>query len=353
MKITFCLPDHNYRSPIGGYRIVYEYANMLSKQGNQVNIVYCTEESLKNLKIPVIFKKIIIKNIVRKSPKWFELDKKVKRISAPNICDEYIPDADVIFATAVTTAFKVYGLNSNKGKKCYLVQDFENWKVNDDIVFDSYKLNMHIVVISKWLLELVRPYNNNVVCIQNPVDTSFYHIKNPIENRNRYCIGMLYHRGEYKGAKYSIQVLKRIKKLYPQIQVIAFGNPDRDDDIPEWFEYIQHASKDQVVNIYNKCSIFICSSIIEGFGLTGLESMSCGCALVSSNYKGVFDYAIDEKNALLSEVKDIEAMADNIVKLIENDKYRIDLAYNGSKSAKEHSWENAMNKMNCFIKSLK
>lgn len=39
MKITFCLPNHNYKSPIGGYKMVYEYANRLVEKGHSVNII--------------------------------------------------------------------------------------------------------------------------------------------------------------------------------------------------------------------------------------------------------------------------------------------------------------------------
>ena len=59
-------------------------------------------------------------------------------------------------------------------------------------------------------------------------------------------------------------------------------------------------------DILNYASIFICSSINEGFGLTGAESMACGCALATTSYPAVFEYAVDKKNCLVSPVKDIK-----------------------------------------------
>ena len=38
MKITFLLPG--YPAPIGGYRVVYEYANYLATKGNKISIVH-------------------------------------------------------------------------------------------------------------------------------------------------------------------------------------------------------------------------------------------------------------------------------------------------------------------------
>ena len=42
MKITFCLPSFA-EHPIGGFKMVFEYANRLSKNGHKVNIVFLTE----------------------------------------------------------------------------------------------------------------------------------------------------------------------------------------------------------------------------------------------------------------------------------------------------------------------
>ena len=47
--------------------------------------------------------------------------------------------------------------------------------------------------------------------------------------------------------------------------------------------------------------------------------MACGCALVSTEYQGVLEYGINNKNALLSPIKDSVAMVENVCKLFEND----------------------------------
>ena len=116
--------------------------------------------------------------------------------------------------------------------------------------------------------------------------------------------------------------------------------------------YIKCISK-ETVDIYNEISIFVCATIEEGFGLTGLEAMACGAALVSTSYEGVKEYAVDKVNCLLSPVCNSGKLAENIEYLIRNDEKRMKLAMNGVKMAQDHSWENAMNIFRRYIQSVK
>ncbi|EJG42216.1 eps5M domain protein [Streptococcus pneumoniae 2070108] len=63
--------------------------------------------------------------------------------------------------------------------------------------------------------------------------------------------------------------------------------------------------------------------------------MACGCALVSTAYSGVFEYAIDGENALLSPIKDSVSLATNIIKLIRNHDLRLSIATQATKDMKK------------------
>lgn len=65
--------------------------------------------------------------------------------------------------------------------------------------------------------------------------------------------------------------------------------------------------------------------------------MACGCVLASSKYRGVLEYAVDGKNALLSPIKDSKAMVDNIVEVFDNSKLRNRLIEGGIKTAEQRS----------------
>lgn len=140
MKITFCLPNHNYKSPIGGYKMVYEYANRLVERGHSVNIVFCTKDSLKKYLLPSSIRHVLSQYIVSKSPKWFALDERVNKVAAQEISDEFIPNADIVIATAAQTALPISRLNQDKGKKAYFIQDYEKWVVTEKDLLMTYQL---------------------------------------------------------------------------------------------------------------------------------------------------------------------------------------------------------------------
>ena len=89
--------------------------------------------------------------------------------------------------------------------------------------------------------------------------------------------------------------------------------------------------------IYNNSSIYIASSLSEGWGLTVGEAMICGAAIACTDVDGFKEMVAHNQNALLSPIKDAKAMSDNIIKLIEDDELRINLACKGHESIQKFS----------------
>lgn len=339
MRITFCLPEIS-TVPTGGYKIIFEYANRLSERGHEITLVFLTNNVwnrvTKNCKI-----KSIVGNIRgKKNPSWFKLKPTIRKIMTPYLDGRDFPEADFIFATAVTTANIVKEMPEKYGKKCYLIQGFETWLLPESKVIETYNYGFLNITVSKWLCDIVQSYTETpVFCVSNPIDTEIFYLLNPIEKRNPFHLGMLYHEGEHKGISYAIDAIKKVKKIYPEIEVNIFGVPSRPVFLPEYFNYTQQATQQELQKIYNDTSIFLCATIDEGFGLTGAESMACGCALVSTAYSGVFEYAIDGENALLSPIKDSVSLATNITKLIRNHDLRLSIATQATKDMKKRGWE--------------
>lgn len=350
--ICFVLPEAS-NHPIGGYKMTFEYANRLAIAGYKVKILFLNESGLKKYPVPKFIKHMFENFRTKREPRWFKLHPNVEKISSTQKnYRQFLQNVDIAIATAVTTAYPVKTLFPNS-KKMYLIQDFEDWNVSPEFVYKTYGLGYTNIVVSKWLKNTVDKYSKKPsIYIQNPLNTDKYKVINSIENRNRYSIGMLYHESPIKGCKYSIQALKKVKEKYPSLKLLMFGAYDPPRNLPSWITYYKNASSEQTIKIYNSVSIFVSGSVKEGFGLTGLESMACGSALVSTNYRGVQEYALDGKNALLSPIKNIDGLANNIIRLIEDDNLRIKIAYNGEKTAKEFSWEKAYKKFENTISNL-
>ena len=124
--VTFLLPGGS-KEPVGGYKVVYEYANRLVNDGYNVNIILPAtllwkEQSLKEKVKGIIrfFYFDIFKN--KYLPyKWFPLDKNIKVYWTPTLEEKYIPKSNYIFATAWQTAEYLNKYSELKGKKYYLI----------------------------------------------------------------------------------------------------------------------------------------------------------------------------------------------------------------------------------------
>lgn len=350
MKICFVL-DLIPRYPIGGVKIIFKYANHFAEMGNDVKIVFCSNflES-KEKYIPYWLRKNLVQIYLCKGVSWFKLNSKVKRICIDSISDEDVPDGDVIFATAAPTAEPVAALSMVKGKKYYLIQDYECWAGKKGYVDTTYQLGMHNITIADWLCEKVSSISGKQpTLIRNPIDTSVFKIVTLPQYRFSHSIAMICQTDERKGFKYGLEAIIKIKELFPDTKCIIFGVSKRDTAIPDWIEYKQNVTEKEVVEIYNASAVFLCSSISEGYGLCGAESMACGCALVSTDYEGVHSYATANEDVLLSEVKNVDGLVENIKVLFENNDKRIEMAIKGNVNIQKISWENAFKTMDDLI----
>ncbi|MHC5247727.1 glycosyltransferase family 4 protein [Enterococcus sp. LJL90] len=349
MKICYVLPAFT-RQPIGGYKIVFEYANRLASAGYDVSILFLNDDVLKKYHLPKKVKPIIANYLTKIEPTWFPLDKKVLKIS--NLEKNYtfkLREIDVVFATGVETVETVLDLFSNS-RKFYFIQGYENWHTDESYLHKTYSENMTNIVVSNWLKRKVDFYGKaESILISNPIDIKKYRVTNPIESRSSRKIGILYHQSKMKGLDYSIAALKVLKERFSDLQVEMFGTPKRPQNLPAWVNYTRGASQSETIKIYNKVSVFLSGAIEEGFGLTGLEAMACGAALVSTNYSGVKEYAVDGVNALLSPVENVDGLVENVSMLFLNEKKRIELAQNGVLSAKKFSWDRAISQLRIIL----
>lgn len=347
-KINFLFPGVPSISS-GGLKMVFEYANRLSQRGYEVGIIFNCEGGFysKRMYIPRFIKEhILYPLLIRYYPKWFNLDSRVKKSFVTAIKDNEIPEADAIIVTAVVSTPYVAKLSEAKGKKIYFIQGFENWYEDwpTERVMSTYRMGMKNIVVAKWLEEKVKEAGADCIVIPNSIDLKVFNIDIPIEERESHSIAMLYHTQPLKGAKYDLEALSRLKRKYPDLKVRLFGKPMRPSNFPRWIQYTHNATQKQLREIYNLSAIFMCSSIQEGFGLTGAEAMACGAAYVSSDYGGVHEYAKHRRNALLSNPRDVDALVEHVSYLLNHPKERIRLAETGYRDIQQLDWEKSLDK---------
>ena len=344
LRITFVLPRTG-EWPSGGTRIVYEYANRLSRRGHVVTIVHPGRLVINPTKLDHV--KNAVRYALRKldgryTPNpWLTMDPKVRLVCVPSLSERFVPDGDVVIATAWQTTEWVGQYSISKGRGFYLVQHLETWNGPEERVYATWKAPLQKIVTSKWLAEIARDLGESAIYIPLGLDTEAFHIVTPSENRRPTQLMMLYHTAEWKGCEEGLQALSLVRERDPQARAILFGVPARPASLPEWIEYHQSPSAKLLRELYNRAAIFVAPSRTEGWGLTGCEALLCGAALVATDIDGHREFAFHEQTALTCPARSPSALAENILRLIQEPRLRIQLAENGHQFVRQLTYERA------------
>lgn len=349
MKITFILPMY-LSVPSGGFKVVYEYANRLQRRGHQITIVHprtitVATGAVERVKRYLWKPKLLFKN--RQLITWFQVDEDVNLLLVHDLRARFIPEADVIVATAYDTSFQVADYPPEKGKKVYLIQSYETWNGEEAVVQSSWKLPMQKVVISRYLLRLSESFGDikHTYYIPLGLDLSIFKLLVPIVNRAIPRVGMLAHPNKIKGTEDGIRALVFVKEKIPDLQAVLFGTESRNSDWPTWIEYVQRPIQSGLVELYNSCQVFLNPSWAEGWGLPAAEAMASGCALVSADNGGVGEFAINGESAFIVPIKCPKKLAEKTITLLSDNDLRIKMASAGYETVQKFTWERAVSSL--------
>ncbi|MDR1848094.1 MAG: glycosyltransferase family 4 protein [Bacteroidales bacterium] len=357
-KIAFLMPYAGKR-PVGGFKVVYEYANRLVKDNYDVSVIYPASLLFKERSLGIKLRSLIrfvyyILTGDYKCKSWFVLDNRVKEKIVWCLSERFVPKADIFICTAVETSeYLARYKNVPYSNKFYLIQHFEAWFFSEQRVNNSYHLPLRKIVIAEWLEDIVKSAGEDCTLIHNGFDFNFFTQTIPPSRKDKYRVAMLYHILEWKGCDDAFKALDLVKAKHPALCVNIFGFPRRPKTLPDWYDYYQMPDKSTLVRIYNESAIFISASHGEGFSLTPPEAMMCGLALAVTDIGGFTVVCKQDKTALLSPVHCPELLAANINKLIEDDALRIRLAETAHTFIQSFTWENAYQKFLMLIKDTK
>lgn len=352
MRAVFILPNAGTQ-PIGGFKVVYEYANHLSRRGHHVTLVHAAVQRVDTpflelsrrmlhywrLRLPQSF-----------GPStWFALDPSVSVRWVIRPAAHHVPDADVVIATSWDIAEWVNKYSESKGRKFYLIQHLETWDGPEDRVRNTWRMPLQKVVIARWLAAIARESGESAIYIPNGLDFAAFGVDTEPSRRDPYRLGMLFHRHPWKGSADGLQAFARIRQRFPQATLEVFGVSDPPKNLPEGVIYHQRPNPSELRALYNRCAIFLAPSHTEGWGLTATEAMVCGAALVATDIGGHQEFAIPNQTALCSPPRRPEELAANAMRLMEDDNLRLALANAGREFVGQFTWTRAVDAMEAAL----
>ena len=130
-----------------------------------------------------------------------------------------------------------------------------------------------------------------------------------------------------KGIREYLQACEIVKAKHPEVRCMLLGACEgiqdsiSEDDLKSYVDrgIIEHFGEtDKVADYYAQCSVYVLPSYREGTPRTVLEAMSMGRAVITTDAPGCRETVIDGVNGYLVPIQDAKAVADRMVRFIEN-----------------------------------
>ena len=151
---------------------------------------------------------------------------------------------------------------------------------------------------------------------------------------------------DYKNIKRLIKAHQRLLKTMPDLLLVLVGKLDKAAiKTSRWVEqqayqnviFTGFVDDAELAWLYANCRAYVFPSLMEGFGLPGLEAMRHGAPVVSSNATCLPEIYADAAHYF--DPTDITAMANAISQVITDDTLRRSLINRGQQRVNEFSWQ--------------
>lgn len=363
----------------GTDKVLVEKANYLVNHGYEVTIVtesqmgrplsFELDSKVKHIDIALDFNKQYIQGIFKRLYTYSSLMCKYKKLLKKVIQKQH-PDI------VITTMGRSLSLLSKIG--------FDGVKIGEAHTTKMHLRSLHLMEQRGGIFKLLAIYMRWSMCrnvskldalvllTKTDADdwkgkTKTYVIPNPIpfyptesallEKKQVIMVGRY---NDAKGYDYLIPAWEIVHHRHPDWILQVYGSGELYDDVVNWIK--EHKIEDSIVlnepiddikSKYLESSICVLSSIYEGFSLVILESMACGVPVVSFDCPyGPRNIIKDGEDGLLIDFLNIDALAEGLCYLIEDNEKRKIMGINARKNVLRFSKETVMRQWEGLFREL-
>ena len=314
-------PAPSTRHPSGGVSMIYEYASCMAHRGHRVHLYHVDYFQADVTSLDDI--------------DWFDFTEDlVHHFARGQIEPATIPDADVIFGFSTEEQMPPHA-----GLPVVLLQGHQ--MLGERRERHAFTAPCPKVCVASWLIDVGRSYgvpDRQLVHVPLGLRHEKYRLTRPIAGRGP-RVSFCYSEHPQKSSPLALDVLAAVRERVPTLEVVAFGAVAPSQSLPEWVTFVTNPDQEFLVDqIYNTSRVFLCTSEVEGFGLTSVEAMAGGAALVTTDNGGCSDYAFHDRTALLAPTRATDALTDHVVLLLADDERQQQIATAGAEHARTFDW---------------
>lgn len=343
----------------GGVRILLEYAKRLNEAGFDV-VVYHSLLPYKHYRkenIRKYFKKIREKIYflsLRKEylEKYNSISLKIKLI--PYLSECFFKKNDYFIFSYWPIAYALQRSGFDKRKIIYLIQAYERWDADLELLDNTYKMGFINIVTSNFLKNLIKEKAGaDSAVIHDGIDFSVFKPVNK-KNKNTKIIDICFinYTVKFKGTEIILNALDKIYNKYKDAVNIYSMTNTVTEQKQDYIQYIFNPNDNEIAEIMSMCDIFISASSEEGFYLVPAEAMACDCLSLTTPVGAVPDYSSDGVSAVYFEPGNVNQLVEKLEYLLNNIDVLKTISHNGFKEIREKlSWDKSVNQLIKWIEN--
>lgn len=312
----------------GGHRDIFEHLNGLRERGHHAELWTLGDE-----------------------PDWFDLRAPVRSFEDYAELAEALATVDAIkIATWWATASAVWRASVLRGIPVYFVQDIEtsyyagNVKLQN-AVLESYRPEFRYMTISSWNRDRLRELGLEATLIPPGIDLDKFRPLPEVARRDDMILA-LGRSNPLKNLPLTLAAWRALPKPRPELWLFGI-EPELARNEPGT-RYVTSPSDAEVNRLFNQATVFVQTSVHEGFCLPPLESMATGGAVVCTDAHGNRDFCVDGENCVIPEA-DASSVARAIQRLMREPELRQRLGEAGIRTAAEYAWERRIDALEAFL----
>ena len=122
----------------------------------------------------------------------------------------------------------------------------------------------------------------------------------------------------------AIEIMKDLTRIHPKIGMVIIGEGREKKKLKNLVaEYnlgeniIFEGWQNDLISYYKTANVFLSASLYEGYGLTIIEALACGCPVVSADVGIANEMIIDGENGFVCPVNDKNCFTRKILEIME------------------------------------
>ncbi len=202
-----------------------------------------------------------------------------------------------------------------------------------------------LVVPSEYLVDVFREFGLRAKAVPNIVDLSqfSYRPRRPLRPSLVCTRGF----GPYYSVDVVVRAFARIKAEFATAQLCLVGNGRQECEIRDWVSALRLTGvrfagpvpHSEIGRYYDEADIFVNASWLDNMPLSVLEAFASGTPVVSTRPEGIRYFVEHERTGLLCDPGDWQALANNILRLLQEPDLASCLAANAYDQVKRYRWE--------------